>query len=152
MISPNLWKILYLFANDSTLCHDIPHPLDRKVACSLFSLQTLTKSKDGQTLGICLSILTNLTLSLSLSLQKDHLAKLPSTFLTILLRKFSHSNSWVSLSAMIFLGQTAFQSWPPKLVTDWASSIMWSPSLAHLNSYSPAMLSSTGWWKHWSQL
>ena len=26
----------------------------------------------------------------------------------------SHSNSWVSLSTMIFLGQTTFQNWPPK--------------------------------------
>ena len=28
----------------------------------------------------------------------------PATFLTILLRNVGHSNSWVSMSAMIFLG------------------------------------------------
>ena len=41
-----------------------------------------------------------------------------STFLTIFLRKFSHSNFWGSLSAMIFLGQTTFQSWLPKPTAD----------------------------------
>ena len=65
------------------------------------------------------------------------------TFSTILLRKCSHSNSWVSLSAMIFLGQTTFQNWPPKPAADWASSVVQSPSLAHLNSYPPTRLSST---------
>ena len=40
------------------------------------------------------------------------------TYSMILLRKFSHSNSWVSLSATIFLGQTTFQSWLPKPVGD----------------------------------
>ena len=59
---------------------------------------------------------------------------LPSTFSTILLRKFNHSNSWVSQSAMIFLGQTTFQSWSPRPATNWASCVIQSPSLVHLNS------------------
>ena len=47
---------------------------------------------------------------------------------------------------MIFLGQTAFQSWPPKPVTNWASSLVQSPSLALLNSYPPTRLSSAASW------
>ena len=70
------------------------------------------------------------------SLQKDRLVTLlphPSNFLTILLRKFSYSISEVSLSAMVFVGKTTFQSWPPKPAADWSSSVVQSPSSAHLN-------------------
>ena len=66
-----------------------------------------------------------------------------NTFLTIFLRKVSHANSCVSLSVMIFLGQTTFQSWPPNSVANWASSIIQSLSLAHLNSYPPTRRSSS---------
>ena len=68
----------YPFADDSTFCHDIPHPRDRQAtASSLSSDLEKTKSQADQTLGTSLSILTNLTLSppsLSLSLQKDCLS------------------------------------------------------------------------------
>ena len=37
---------------------------------------------------------------------------------------------------MIFLGETTFQSWPPKPVADWTSPVTQNPSLAHLNSSS----------------
>ena len=65
----------------------------------LSSLQTLTKSQTGQTLGTCLSIQTNRTLSLSLSPKAPSgkplhlLSQQPSR----LSKRFSHSNSWVSL-------------------------------------------------------
>jgi len=52
-------------------------------------------------------MLTNPTLSPSLS-KRTIWQTLPHTFLIILLRKFSHSNSRVSLSAIIFLEQTTF--------------------------------------------
>ena len=51
----------------------------------------------------------------------------------------------VSLSAMVFLGQTTFQSWPPKPAVDSASSIIQSPSLSHLNSDPSAFLQHVQW-------
>ena len=51
----------------------------------------------------------------------------------------------VSLSAMIFLGQTTYPSWPPKPAANWASSVVQSPSLAHLNSCLPTCPSSVAW-------
>ena len=111
----------------------------------LSSPQALTKSQAGKTMGTRLSILTNLMLSLSLS-ERTVWQTLPSTFLTSHLRKFSHSFFWVSQSAIIFLGQTSFQSWPPKPATNWPSSIIKSPSLTHLNSDPSPRLSSTAGW------
>ena len=63
-LSDFLESPLYRFANDSTLCDDIPHPSDRQTQ-PLPSLQMLTKSQHGQTLGVSLSILINVTLSKS---------------------------------------------------------------------------------------
>ena len=57
-------------------------------------------------------------------------------------RLFTHSNSWISLSAMISLGQATFQSWPLKSDADSASNIVQSPSLANLNFYPPTRFSS----------
>ena len=37
MISLTMENPLYLFADDSTLCHDIPHPSDRQAAASSLS-------------------------------------------------------------------------------------------------------------------
>ena len=101
----------------------IPHPSAKQAASSSLSSE-ITKSQDGQTLGICLSIPPNLTFTLSLS---------DRTVWQTLSKKFSHSNSWVSLPAMVFLGQTIFQIWPPKPFADWACSIIQNPSLAHPN-------------------
>jgi len=64
----SLENTLYLFADDSTLCCDIPHSSYRLSAASS-SLQTLIESQARQALGIYPSILTNLTLSLSLPLK-----------------------------------------------------------------------------------
>ena len=118
MISLTLWKIIYI-----SCIYLLMTPFSAMTSLILQTgrlqplpcLQTLKKKKSqsGQTLGICLSILTNLKLSLSLS-ERSIWQMLQSIFWTILLRKFSHSNSWVSLSAMIFLGQTRFQRLPEK--------------------------------------
>ena len=68
MISLTLKNPLYLFAGDSTLCRDIPHPSDKQAATSSLSLDLeKKKSQPGQTLGIRLSILTNLTLTIPVS-------------------------------------------------------------------------------------
>ena len=67
MISPTVWKNpLYLFADDSTLCHTICHPSDRQAAASSLNAD-LVISQTGPTRGTCLSIRTNLSLSLCLS-------------------------------------------------------------------------------------
>uniref|UniRef100_A0A8C4N128 Uncharacterized protein n=1 Tax=Eptatretus burgeri TaxID=7764 RepID=A0A8C4N128_EPTBU len=70
----------------------------------LHALQIWIKSQAGQTLGTCLSILTNLTLSLCLA-KRTVWKTPPSTFSTILLKSFSfkllglticHDLSWES--------------------------------------------------------
>ena len=74
----------------------------------LRSLQIWIKSQTGPTRGTCLSIRTNLTLSLCLS--ERTIWKTPqSTFSTILCKKSFNSSFWVSLSAMIFSGNPHFQ-------------------------------------------
>ena len=66
-LSDSLENPLYLFADNSTPCRDIPHPSDRQATASSLSSDLEKTSQTGQTLGICLSILTNLTISLFLS-------------------------------------------------------------------------------------
>ena len=46
-------------------------------------------------------------------------------------------------SLFLFLGQTTFQSWPPKQVAELSSSLIQNNSLAHLNSNPPTRPSST---------
>ena len=89
---------LYLFADNSTLCHDISHPSERQAAASSLSSDLDKKSQTGQTLGTCLSILRNLTHSFYLS-KRTVPQTFPSTFSTTLSKRFIHPNSWVSLSA-----------------------------------------------------
>ena len=72
------------------------------------------------------------------TIQKDRLANTLIYFLNNPLEEV-HSNSWV-------LDQTTFQNLPPKPITHWASSILQSLSLAHLNSYPPTIHSSAAWW------
>jgi len=63
MIHFTLENPLYLFDDDSTFCHDIPHPSDRQVAASSLT-SDLDKSQTGQTLGICLNPEKSLSFSL----------------------------------------------------------------------------------------
>ena len=141
MISLALWKILFislLMTPPCAMTFLIFLP-DRQQPVSSF--QILTKSQTGQALGICLLTLRNTTPSITLS-KRTTPQTLPSTFSIILSNKFSHSNYWTSISAMISRGQATFQSWPPKPVADTPSSVVQSPSLAHLNSDPPTRLSS----------
>ena len=119
MISPTLWKILFislLMTPPSVVPSVIPQTGKQQL---LRSLQIWVKSQTGPTCGTCLSIRTNLTLSLFLSERTVWKSPPPpSTFSTIL---------WVSLSAMIFPGKATFTSWPPKPVIDSASSSVQSP-------------------------
>jgi len=106
-LSDALENPLYLFANDSTLCHDITHPSVRQAADSSLSWD-LDKISNW-------SNAWNMSFNPEKSLSKRIvLQTLPSTFSTTLSKKFSHANSCVSLSDMIFLGQATFQSWPPE--------------------------------------
>ena len=108
MISLILENSRYLFADDSTFCCEISHPSDKHTGSSIFTLLSQT----GQTLGTCLSNLRNP--SLTHSLPKDHTANPSIYFLNTLSKRFSDSKSWISLSAMISLGQATFQNYPPK--------------------------------------
>ena len=66
-LSDSLENLLYLFADDATFCRDVPHPSDRQAGRVRFPLfKPLTKSQAGKRLGICLSILPNLTLTIAL--------------------------------------------------------------------------------------
>ena len=69
-LSDSLENPLYLFADDSTLCRNICHPSDRQTAASSLTadLDKITNWSNTWTLtfGTCLSIRTNLTLSLCL--------------------------------------------------------------------------------------
>ena len=127
------WKILFislLMTPPSAVPAVIPQIANPQ---PLQSLQIWIKSQAGPTCETCLSILTNLMLSLCL-FERTTWKTNPSTFSTILLKKSFHSSFWVSLSAMILPWKATFRSWLPKPVADWASSVVQSPSLAHLTS------------------
>ena len=101
-LSYSLENPLCLFADDSTLCRHIPHPSDEQVAASSLSSdleKNITSWSNTWNTSFNPNKLHTLTVS-----ERTIWQTLQSTFLTILLMKFSHSNSWVSLSAMIFLG------------------------------------------------
>ena len=118
-----LWKILFFMMDGGVFGKTGRQPAGSSLSAHLIEPEA------GQTLGM--SSYSDISLPLA---KRTVWQTLPSIFLTILLRKFSHSNSWISLSARIFLGQTTFQCWPPKPAADWASCIGESPSLAHLLS------------------
>ena len=92
---------LQLFADDSTLCRDIPHPSYRQAAASSPS-SDLDKSQAGQTL---MPFNSDKSRTLTISLQKDHLAN-PLFFLHNPLEKIqslklmgftiSHDLSWAN--------------------------------------------------------
>ena len=100
-LSDSLEDLLYLLADDSTICQNIYHPSDRQAPASFLSVD-LDRIIISKTLGICLSILRNLTHSRFLS-ERTIWQTFPSTFL-ILLKTFSQSNYWASISAMILCG------------------------------------------------
>ena len=81
-INDSLENPLYIFADVSTLCRDIPRPSDRQQPLPSPDLEQKRKkeSQPGKTLGIRFSILTNLSLPFSLSMSKDHLANPPFNF------------------------------------------------------------------------
>ena len=84
-----LWKIIFidfLMTPSSAVTSLILHTGRLQ---PLPSFQTLTKSQTGHTFGICLSILTNLMLSLALS-KRTVCQTVLSTLWTILFRNFSH--------------------------------------------------------------
>ena len=134
MISPTLWKIFlisFLMPPPSAIPSVIPQIGKQQ---PLHCLQIWIKSQADQTHKTCLSILTNVTLSLCLSERTVWNPHHPIYVLNNPLKKSFNSSFWVSLSAMIFLGKATFPNWPPKPVANWASSIVQSPSLAHLIS------------------
>ena len=97
-LSDSLENLLYLLADDSTICQNIYHPSDKQAPASFLSVD-LDRIIISKTLGICLSILRNLTHSLFLS-ERTVWQTFQSTFL-ILLKTFSQSDYWASISAMI---------------------------------------------------
>ena len=134
-LTDSLENPLYLFADDYTVCRHIPHHFDSPSAASSHSSDLDKNHK---------LVKFSLSLTLTLSLSKRTVPQtLLCTFYTTVSNRFSHSNSWVSLSAMISLGQATFQNWLPKPDANWASSGVQSPSLAHLSSYPPSRLSPT---------
>ena len=134
MIFLTLENLLYLFADDSTLCRIICHPSDQQTAHSSLSADLNKITNWSNTWNMYFN--PDKSHTLTLSLRKDHLEKPHPlfTFSTILWKKSFHSSFWISLCAMIFPGKATFPTWPPKPVADWESYIMQSPSSAHLSS------------------
>ena len=117
MISPTLWKILFislLMTLPSVVPSAIPQSGNQQL---LRSMQIWVISQTNPTHGTCLSIRTNLTLSLCLS-ERTVWESPPSSFSKICWKKSFHSSFWVSRSAMIFSGKATFPTWPPKPVAD----------------------------------
>jgi len=129
-LSDSLENPLYLF-DDSNLCHTISHPSDQQAAASSLCADP-DKSQADQTLGICLSIMIQISHPHHVS-PKGPSGKTPIYFLNNPLEEvlsfkllgvtICHDLSW----------EATFPSWPPKPVADWASSVVQSPSLAHLS-------------------
>ena len=133
-LSDSLENPLYHFADNSTLCHTIGHPSDWQAAASSLSadLGKITNSSNMWNM----SFNPDKSHTLTMSLRKDHLEPHhpPSNLSKILWKKAFLSSFWVSLSAMTFPGKATFPTWPPKPVADWESSVVQSPSSAHLSS------------------
>ena len=132
MISPTLQNPLYLFADGSTLCCTICHPSDRQSAASSLTADLSKITSWSNTWNM--SFNPDKSHALTISLRKDRFVNPPSTFATILWEKSFLSSFWVSLSTMIFPWKATFPTWPPKPVADWESSVVQSPSSAHLSS------------------
>ena len=133
MISPTLWKILFISLLMTPPSVVPCHPSDRQAAASSLSAYLDKITNWSNTWNM--SFNPDKSHTLTMSLRKDRLKKpTPSTFSTILLKKSFHSSFWVSLSAMIFPGKATFPTLPPKPVADWESSVVQSPSSAHLSS------------------
>ena len=71
MIFPTLENRLYLFADDSTLCHTICHPSDQQAAASSFSADLDKITSWSNTWNM--SFNPDKCHTLTLSLRKDHL-------------------------------------------------------------------------------
>ena len=71
MISPTLWKILYLFADDSTLCRTIGHPSDRQAAASSLTADVGKITNWSNTWNMFFN--PDKSHTLTMSLRKDHL-------------------------------------------------------------------------------
>ena len=115
MISLTLENPLYLFADESTLYHDIPHPSEKQDAASSLSSDLDKIISCSNTWNM--SLTPDKSHTLTLSFQKNYVANLPIDFLQNLLEKvqlLQRLGLTIVLSVLIFLGQTTFQSWPPK--------------------------------------
>ena len=123
------------------------HPSSfRWAGSSLFPLfRPWQKSQAGQTLGICLLTFKNVSLSVCLSVCLSVSVSGPYTvLLPTFLKKFSHSNPWVSLSATISLGQTTCQvALQSQLLTGHLLSCKILPwltwTLVHLQGFHPRL-------------
>ena len=85
--------------------------------------------------------------TLTISLQKEHLANPPIHFLNNPLEEVQSLKLLVNgLTISTDLSMANHILMLASKATRWASSIVQSTSLAHLNSFPPTRLSSTGWW------
>ena len=121
-LSVSLENTLYLFADDSTLCQDIPLPSDRQAAVSSLSSDLDKITSWSNTWNM--SFNPDKYHTLTLSLQKDCMSNLPIYFLSNPLE--GHS--------LILVGLTVSRdlSWANNILklaskAGWASSIIQSP-------------------------
>ena len=118
MIYLTLENHLCRFPDDSILCCDISYPSHRQAAASS-PFSDLDKIINWSYIWN-MSFNTDKSHALTVSLQKDRLAN-PTNyfFLTILLRKFSHSNFWVQS----FGSEVAIPTLPMRYDLCWANHI-----------------------------
>ena len=115
MISMTLKNPLYLFADDSTVCHDISHPFDRQIVTSSLSsdLNKITNWSNTWNMSYNPEKFHILTLSL----RKDNSANPPIYFLNNRLKEIqslkllgltlSHDLSWASYISKLASKQDA---------------------------------------------
>ena len=137
MISPTLWKILFislLMTPPSAVAFVIPQTSKQQL---LRSLQIWIKSQTGPTRGTFLSMLTNLTLSRCLSERTVWNPPPPHPPIYFLNNPLEEVLSFKLLGLTIchdFSWESHISKLASKPVAGWESSVVQSPSPAHLSS------------------
>ena len=105
-LSDSLENPLYLFVDDATLCHNMPHPSDKLAAASFHFVDLDRIMSWSSTWNMALNLDTSHTLTVSLKGPSGE----PLTFSSLkILLKLSDSNFWASQTAMIHFGKPHFK-------------------------------------------
>ena len=132
MISPTLWKNLFisLLMIATSVAPSVIPQIGKQQPLHSVDLDKITSWSNTWNM----SFNPDKSQTLTLSLRKDHLENPPIYFLNNPLEGVL-SFKLLGLTICHDLSEESYiSSWPPKPVTEWASSVVQSPSLAHLSS------------------